>query len=391
MAFETEFVDLPLEKLHREVAVRKADGWRFIQTHAVNTDDGVDLYYSFMKDGYTMNLRVAGVTKENIVPSITDLFLAAFVFENEARELFGVNMQGIAIDFAGAMYAPAESEPMTFMSPEQKAAREKAAKAAAAKAAKEAAGDAGAAGGAAGGAGEGAAAGDAGAPGGAAPGGGTCRRIFIMTPERQARLDAKMATMSEEKKAKVRAALAAREAEARAAGMIPGPDGQMQPASGSDVAAGSQPAAESQAAAEAKAADVSQSTGETQTTAAPQAKSEAAPESGVDALLETKLKSMDPDKAAKVVAALAARGIATASAGADAGAGAAADAAQATNDGAPTPTSDEGTADAEAGTSGARVLDEQLEQKLAAMDPDKAAKVRAALEKRYSSTDMGAN
>ena len=386
MAFEIEFVDLPLEKLHREVAVRKADGWRFIQTHAVNTDDGVDLYYSFMKDGYTMNLRVAGVTKENIVPSITDLFLAAFVFENEARELFGVNMQGIAIDFAGAMYAPAESEPMTFISPKQKAAREKAAKAAAAKAAKEAAGDAGAAGSAAGGAGEGAAAGDAGAPGG-----GTRRRIFIMTPERQARLDAKMATMSEEKKAKVRAALAAREAEARAAGMIPGPDGQMQPASGSDAAAGSQPAAESQAAAEAKAADVSQSTGETQTTAAPQAKSEAAPESGVDALLETKLKSMDPDKAAKVVAALAARGIATASAGADAGAGAAADAAQATNDGAPTPTSDAGAADAEAGTSGARVLDEQLEQKLAAMDPDKAAKVRAALEKRYSSTDMGAN
>lgn len=381
MAFETEFVDLPLEKLHREVAVRKADGWRFIQTHAVNTDDGVDLYYSFMKDGYTMNLRVAGVTKENIVPSITDLFLAAFVFENEARELFGVNMQGIAIDFAGAMYAPAESEPMTFISPKQKAAREKAAKAAAAKAAKEAAGDAGAAGSAAGGAGEGAAAGDAGAPGGAAPGGGTRRRIFIMTPERQARLDAKMATMSEEKKAKVRAALAAREAEARAAGMIPGPD----------AAAGSRPAAESQAAAEAKATNVFQPTGETQTTAAPQAKPEAAPESDVDVLLETKLKSMDPDKAAKVVAALAARGIVTASAGADAGAGAAADAAQATNDGASTPTSDAGAADAEAGTSGARVLDEQLEQKLAAMDPDKAAKVRAALEKRYSSTDMGAN
>lgn len=39
---------------------------------------------------------------------------------------------------------------------------------------------------------------------------------FVMTPERQARLDAKMATMSPEKKAKVEAALKARAAEAAA-------------------------------------------------------------------------------------------------------------------------------------------------------------------------------
>ena len=71
------------------------------------------------------------------MPSITDQFLAAFVFENEAHDLFGVDVQGIAIDFGGNFYALAQKEPMTIISPEQKAAREKAKKVAAAKAAKE--------------------------------------------------------------------------------------------------------------------------------------------------------------------------------------------------------------------------------------------------------------
>jgi hypothetical protein len=173
----------------------KTDGWRFIQTHAVNGEQGIDLYYSFMKNGHVVNYRIAGVTKDDVVPSITDMFLAAFVFENEARELFGVDMRDIAIDFQGGMYAPAEYEPMTFISPEQKAAKEKAAKAAAAKAAKEATG---------------AATNDE----DTGQGGASQRRVFVLTPERKARLEAKMATMSPEKVAKVKAALKAREAEA---------------------------------------------------------------------------------------------------------------------------------------------------------------------------------
>ncbi len=198
MSFETEFRTIELDQLHREAGLMKVDGWRFMQTHAVNTDNGVDLYYSFMKGSQVVNLHIAGVQKNQTVPSITDLFLAAFVFENEARELFGVDMRDIAIDFAGAMYAPAESEPMTFISPEQKAAKEKARKIAAAKAAKEAAKS----------------------KQGGADKAASSAAGFVMTPERQAKLDAKLATMSPEKVAKVQAALKAREAEQAAGGDV---------------------------------------------------------------------------------------------------------------------------------------------------------------------------
>ncbi|MBQ9042471.1 MAG: NADH-quinone oxidoreductase subunit C [Eggerthellaceae bacterium] len=296
MAFQQEFIPLELDQLHREAAVLKTEGWRFIQTHAVNTDNGIDLYYSFMKDGRVVNYRVAGVQKDQAVPSITDLFLAAFVFENEARELFGVDMRDIAIDFAGALYAPAQAEPMTIITPEQKAAREKARKAAEAKASKDA------------------------APAQEPPDGAPAKRVFVMTPERRARLDAKLATMSPDKVAKVEAALKAREAEAASAGN----------------AVASAPTESKPAAEPAKAE--------------PSAKEP----DGKDADLEAKLATMDPEKAAKVRAALAGK----------------AAAAEASTEPAPA-AADEPPAE--------KFADEQLAALIGLMDDSKAAVVKKAL------------
>ena len=324
MQFTQDFVELPLEQLHREAAVMKAEGWRFMQTHAVNADDGIDLYYSFMKEGLARNYKVAGVQKGQEVPSITDMFLAAFVFENEARELFGVNMQGIALDFQGAMYAPAVQEPMTFITPEQKAAREKAA----AKAAKAQAGGEPAPAGA----------GAAGAP----PAQGA--RVFVMTPERQARLDAKMANMSPEKKAKVEAALKARAAEAA------------QAASGGGGGAAAKPEAAA-AAPERQAAAAPAPARAGGDGAGGQAASEGGRASEVDALLEAKIAQMQPDKAAKVRAAMARKG-ANAAGGASAAAGA---------------------AEAGAGPEQLAEADRELASKLSMMDEASAAKVRAAI------------
>ncbi len=136
--FEQEFKPLAIEDIHDHAAIRKASGWRYVQMLAVKTEPGCDLIYSFMKDGLLENNVVSGVTKEVEIPSISDLFLEAFVFENETHDLFGVQINDIAIDFAGRFYDLAVQEPMTIISPEQQAAREKARKLAAAKAAREA-------------------------------------------------------------------------------------------------------------------------------------------------------------------------------------------------------------------------------------------------------------
>ena len=133
MALEIEFAPLSVEELPALAAEKKAEGARFVQLLAVNTEEGIDLVYTFMKGGVLTNHEIKGVGPDMTVPSITDQFLAAFVFENEAHDLFGVSISDIAIDFGGNFYALSQKEPMTIISPEQKAAREKAKKLAAAK------------------------------------------------------------------------------------------------------------------------------------------------------------------------------------------------------------------------------------------------------------------
>ena len=122
------FAPISLDWVHDLAAQRKAEGWRYVQTLAVNTEKGVDLIYSFMKDGVLDNKVVRDVPRDAAVPSITDLFLEAFVFENEIHDLFGVHIENIAIDFGGNFYQVAVKEPMTIISPEVQAAREKARK-----------------------------------------------------------------------------------------------------------------------------------------------------------------------------------------------------------------------------------------------------------------------
>ena len=135
--FEQTFEELPLAGVHDLAATRHAEGWRYVQILAVNTEEGIDLVYSYMKDGHLANFNVSGVKQTDVVPSITDLYLEAFVCENEIHDLFDVAISDIAIDFGGMFYQLAEKAPMTVVSPEQLAAREKAKKIAAAKAALE--------------------------------------------------------------------------------------------------------------------------------------------------------------------------------------------------------------------------------------------------------------
>ena len=138
MALETTMEVIALSDLPALSDSKKADGSRFVQIHTVTTDKGFDLIYSWMNGMVLANYKIENLTASDVVPSITNNFLAAFVFENEAHDLFGINIKDIAIDFAGKFYALSIDTPMAIISPEKKAAMEKAAKIAAAKAAKEA-------------------------------------------------------------------------------------------------------------------------------------------------------------------------------------------------------------------------------------------------------------
>jgi hypothetical protein len=183
MPLEHKFIDFTLDDITRVKEEKLADGWRAVQVLCTNCDDGIEILYSYTKGNVMENYIVHGVTKEDTVPSITDAFIGMFPFENEAHDLFGVNVEGIAIDFGGKFYDLAQPEPMTIISAEKKAAREKAAKVAAAKAAAEAKKAA-------------AAAGD--------------KPAAPTIEEQRAAMEAKVANLDPEKAAKIRAAFEAK-------------------------------------------------------------------------------------------------------------------------------------------------------------------------------------
>lgn len=224
------YTTVGIDELLSHVQALKGVGARFVQMHAErNVDDGTyRLVYTFInvraaqehiaQDGsYAIeNLVVEGIDQYQEIPSISSYYPAVFPFENEAHDLFGLAITDMQIDFKGFFYQVSTAEPMSVITPEVKAAREKAMKvraAAEAKAHKVAAEKAAAAAAAGeGAASAGDAAGAAAQPAAAAGSDTQHDEAAAKAALKAAEMEAKLAAMDPEKAAKVRAALAAKAA-----------------------------------------------------------------------------------------------------------------------------------------------------------------------------------
>ena len=58
MTVQTEYLITAIDGIPEMSKKRKAEGWRFVQLMAVNTEEGIDLIYSFMKDGVLQNNKI---------------------------------------------------------------------------------------------------------------------------------------------------------------------------------------------------------------------------------------------------------------------------------------------------------------------------------------------
>lgn len=220
------YTTVGIDELLSHVQALKGVGARFVQMHAErNVDDGsYRLAYTFInvraaqehiaQDGsYAIeNLVVEGIDQYQEIPSISSYYPAVFPFENEAHDLFGLAITDMQIDFKGFFYQVSTAEPMSVITPEVKAAREKAMKvrAAAEAKARKAAAEKVAAGEGAAGAGDAASA--ASQPDAAAGSDAQHDDAAAKAALKAAEMEAKLAAMDPEKAAKVRAALAAKAA-----------------------------------------------------------------------------------------------------------------------------------------------------------------------------------
>lgn len=81
----------------------KKKNCRLVQICAVTTNDGYELSYSFAKGYELEHLRLL-LNVNDEISSISSIYPPAFLYENEIKELFGVKINEISVDYHNRLY-----------------------------------------------------------------------------------------------------------------------------------------------------------------------------------------------------------------------------------------------------------------------------------------------
>ena len=96
----TNVTEVTVAGLLGAVAVKPALGCRFVTMTCTDLGEAHDILYHFDKNYVLENLRLR-LPKGQALPSISKIYFAAALVENEIKDLFGIPVQGLAIDFEG--------------------------------------------------------------------------------------------------------------------------------------------------------------------------------------------------------------------------------------------------------------------------------------------------
>lgn len=103
MKEEQVLTTIERESLCEVTAKAKADGCRLVQICCTLGDD-FEITYTFGKDKTAFHYRIHVSREDRVIPSITGIFLAAFTYENELQDLFGLTITNLAVNFNGNFY-----------------------------------------------------------------------------------------------------------------------------------------------------------------------------------------------------------------------------------------------------------------------------------------------
>jgi ech hydrogenase subunit D len=87
-------------RLHGQVSGLQCQGHRLVTITCLDAGDAHEVLYHFDKDYVLTTLRLL-LPRGQPLPSISNLFFAAALVENEIQDLFGIPVTGLAIDYQG--------------------------------------------------------------------------------------------------------------------------------------------------------------------------------------------------------------------------------------------------------------------------------------------------
>ncbi|WCJ60240.1 NADH-quinone oxidoreductase subunit C [Fontisphaera persica] len=119
MKADQTIIPLPVAELPARVLMLRHEGWRLVHISATPAGEQIEVNYGFDRLGVYQTLRVTLPAAAPRLPSISRIYWAAFVYENEMHDLFDVQVEGMAVDFHGHFIKTAT--PFPFRNPDASA------------------------------------------------------------------------------------------------------------------------------------------------------------------------------------------------------------------------------------------------------------------------------
>lgn len=88
------------ETLIDEVQKIKNDGYRFVTASCVDMGEQFMIYYHFDRENIMQHLKLL-IKKDEELPSLSKVYLAGALVENEIKDFFGIKVSDLAIDYGG--------------------------------------------------------------------------------------------------------------------------------------------------------------------------------------------------------------------------------------------------------------------------------------------------
>jgi ech hydrogenase subunit D len=110
----------PMTTIDRNDIVSKTaelakSGHRLVQICCTALAETLEVTYGFDKEYALTNYRVTLQRSDAKLPTITGVYLAAFTYENELQDLFGITIPDMALNFKGNFYRLSQKTP--FLKP----------------------------------------------------------------------------------------------------------------------------------------------------------------------------------------------------------------------------------------------------------------------------------
>jgi ech hydrogenase subunit D len=110
---EDNTAEIQADRVISQIRVLKDEGFRFVTMSSADLGESICVIYHMDKDLELVNLKVE-VPKGKNIPSIASVFFSAFLVENEIKEHFGVDFDGLPLDFQGMLYNDEEVQRTPF-------------------------------------------------------------------------------------------------------------------------------------------------------------------------------------------------------------------------------------------------------------------------------------